>query len=162
MEKKTFELNEDNLYDFEDVELTLEEKYFLGISDYVINEIIRWEDIDKETLIARGFEYNEATDAIYIPKGTKITYNGVVGRTDNFYIELNERILDLYFNLKRPMKVSAIEETYTFEITEVLKRQVVVVAHNEDEARKIVEKRYKNNEITLDADDFDYYEIEEV
>lgn len=162
MERKVFNLDIDNVYDFEDVELTLEERYFLGIAEYVRNEILKWGEYDNDDLIAKGLEYDEKEDSFYIPKGALITYNGEVGTRDNFIVEIDQKITDLYFNLKRPMKVSAIEETYTFEITETLQRQVVVVAHNADEARKIVEKRYRNNEITLDADDFVDYEIEEV
>lgn len=162
MERKIFTLNADNLDEFEDIELIVESRYRLGIAEYVKSEILDYPEKSNEEIVAKGLEYDEPTDSFYIPKGAKITYNGVVGATDNFIVENNNQILDLYYNLKRSMEVSSNQESFTFEITETLQRQVVVIAANKNDARKIVEKRYKNSEIVLDADDFVGYEIEEV
>lgn len=43
---------------------------------------------------------------------------------------------------------------YTVKIIEKLERTVTVEAENKEEARAIVERRYCNGDIVLDADDY--------
>ena len=51
------------------------------------------------------------------------------------------------------------EKIFEVEIEETLQRVIKVKATNEDEAIDIVTKRYKNEEIVLDSDDFMDYDI---
>ena len=50
---------------------------------------------------------------------------------------------------------------FTIEIKEVLKRSVDVKANTQIDAIEKVEEMYRNNEIVLDADDFDDVEFSE-
>ena len=43
---------------------------------------------------------------------------------------------------------------FLIEITEILKRSVVIEAKNEEDALMIAEKRYKDESIILDSGDF--------
>ena len=159
MEKKIFTLDTNNQYDFEDVNLTMEEDYRVGTLDYVRNELILLpnDELTVEQLKRQGLGYNEEKDEVYIPKGSKIVYLGVSGSRDNWEIENENGWIDLYFNLKVPMKVSTNEENFEFEITETLQRRVVVIAPDRNKALEIVKKRYKAGEIVLDSDDFVEY-----
>lgn len=49
--------------------------------------------------------------------------------------------------------------TYKVEITEYLRRTVVVDAEDEEDAKSKVEDMYYNEDIVLSADDFDYMEM---
>ncbi|MBX9138870.1 MULTISPECIES: DpnD/PcfM family protein [unclassified Clostridium] len=50
-------------------------------------------------------------------------------------------------------------EEYKFDIEEVLNRKVTVEATNIDEAFRIVNKLYRDEEIVLDYNDFTEYKI---
>lgn len=51
-------------------------------------------------------------------------------------------------------------EYYVVQVTETLARTLVVRADNEDEALKKAQQAYDNEEVILDYDDYDGYEIE--
>lgn len=51
-------------------------------------------------------------------------------------------------------------EYYVVQVTETLARTLVVRADNEDEALKKTQQAYDNEEVILDYDDYDGYEIE--
>lgn len=46
------------------------------------------------------------------------------------------------------------KKKFNVEITETLRRSVVVEAHNEQEAYNLVREAWKRSEYVLDADDF--------
>lgn len=48
---------------------------------------------------------------------------------------------------------------YIVEIKEVLTRTIMVNAENEEEAKEIIEKDYKNEKIILDSNDYEKTEI---
>ena len=49
---------------------------------------------------------------------------------------------------------------YTVQITETLQREVNIVAESESEVYSIIQDRYDNGDLILDADDHDNTEIE--
>lgn len=50
-------------------------------------------------------------------------------------------------------------KTYQVEVEEILRKNVFVEAENEDEAFRKVQEMYSNEEVVLDADNFQEYNI---
>lgn len=52
------------------------------------------------------------------------------------------------------------KKEFLFEVTEVLRRQVIIEADNEESAKNLIQGLYDNSVIVLDSEDFEYNELQ--